>query len=112
FRNATPDLAPSLSKVGMVTDAIWTDFDNDGELDLIVVGEFMAIQFFENQKGKLINIVEKTGLEHTSGWWNSINAGDFDNDGDMDYIVGNLGLNTKHRVSSSEPLTVYARDFD
>jgi len=112
FTDATNKLAPSLRKVGMVTDALWTDYDSDGDMDLIVVGEFMAIQFFENQNGKLVNSSQKTGLTHSSGWWNSINGGDFDNDGDMDYILGNIGLNTKYRVSPNEPLTVYAMDYD
>tara|TARA_R110000868_G_scaffold222048_4_gene473930 strand:+ start:36813 stop:40367 length:3555 start_codon:yes stop_codon:yes gene_type:complete len=112
FTDVTNKLAPSLRKVGMVTDALWTDYDLDGDTDLMVVGEFMAIQFFENQKGKLVNSSEKTGLTFTSGWWNSINGGDFDNDGDMDYVLGNIGLNTKYRVSPNEPLTVYAMDYD
>ncbi len=112
FTDVTSTLAPSLGKVGMVTDALWTDYDADGDADLIVVGEFMPIQFFENRNGKLVNSSEKTGLTFTSGWWNSINGGDFDNDGDMDYVLGNQGLNTKYRVSPKEPLTVYAKDYD
>lgn len=112
FIDATNQLAPGLGKVGMVTDALWTDYDKDGDMDLLVVGEFMAIQFFENQDGKLINSSEETGLTYTSGWWNSINGGDFDNDGDMDYILGNLGLNSRYKVSPTEPLTVYAIDYD
>jgi len=112
FTDATNRLAPSLRKVGMVTDALWTDYDNDYDTDLIIVGEFMAIQFFENQDGKLLNSSEKTGLKFTSGWWNSINGGDFDNDGDIDYIVGNLGLNTKYETSPTKPVTAYALDYD
>ena len=112
FKDATNKLAPSLRKVGMVTDGLWTDYDADGDTDLIVVGEFMAIQFFENQNGKFINSSEKTGLTYTSGWWNSINGGDFDNDGDIDYVLGNQGLNTKYKVSPNEPLTIYAKDYD
>ncbi|RTE54184.1 RNA-binding protein [Arenibacter aquaticus] len=112
FTDATNKLAPSIRKVGMVTDALWTDYDLDGDTDLIVVGEFMAIQFFENQNAKLVNSSGKIGLTYTSGWWNSINGGDFDNDGDMDYILGNIGLNTKYSVSANEPLTVYAMDYD
>ncbi|QCW99501.1 RNA-binding protein [Aggregatimonas sangjinii] len=112
FIDATTKLAPSLRKAGMVTDALWTDFDNDDDTDLILVGEFMAIQFFENKDGKLVNSSEKTGLKFTSGWWNSINGGDFDNDGDMDYILGNRGLNSRYRASSERPMTVYALDYD
>ncbi len=112
FTDATNRLAPSLRKVGMVTDALWTDYDNDGDTDLIAVGEFMAIQFYENQAGKLVNCSEKIGLPYTSGWWNSINGGDFDNDGDIDYIIGNLGLNSKYKASPTRPITVYALDYD
>lgn len=112
FIDATTKLAPSLRKAGMVTDALWTDFDNDDDTDLILVGEFMAIQFFENKEGKLVNSSEKTGLKFTSGWWNSINGGDFDNDGDMDYILGNRGLNSRYRASPERPMTVYALDYD
>lgn len=112
FRDATNEIAPDLTHVGMVTDALWTDYDNDGDIDLIVVGEFMPIQFFKNSAGKFNNVTHQTGLSHTSGWWNSINSGDFDNDGDLDYIVGNLGMNTKYKVSQNKPLTIYARDYD
>ena len=95
---------------GMVTDAIWTDFDLDGQTDLIVVGEWMAITFLKNKGG----VFEKTttNLENTSGWWNAIEAADFDNDGDQDYIVGNLGLNYKYKASTLEPFAVYGADFD
>lgn len=112
FSDATNKLAPSLRKPGMVTDALWTDYDTDGDTDLIVVGEFMALEFFRNKSGKLINDSHDTGLKYTSGWWNSINAGDFDNDGDMDYIVGNLGLNSKYKASANEPISIYALDYD
>jgi hypothetical protein len=112
FVDKTNTLAPALRKLGMVTDALWTDFDNDMDADLVVVGEFMPIQFFKNTKGKLENVSNQTGLTFTAGIWNSINAGDFDADGDMDYVVGNLGLNTRHEVSQDEPMTVYAADLD
>jgi len=112
FKEATGSLAPGLKKTGMVTDALWTDWDNDLDTDLIVVGEFMAIQFFENQDGKFKNVSDTAAPPFTAGWWNSINGADLDNDGDIDYIVGNLGTNTKYKVSKDEPLTVYALDFD
>lgn len=112
FIDATDQLAPSLRKTGMVTDALWTDYDNDLDTDLIVVGEFMSIQFYENDAGKLTNQSSKTGMTHTSGWWNSINGGDFDNDGDVDYVLGNLGLNSKYKVTAAQPLTIYALDYD
>ncbi len=99
-------------QLSMVTAALWTDYDNDGWTDLIVVGEFMGISFFRNEKGTLVPATDASGLEKTEGWWNSIQGGDFDQDGDIDYILGNLGLNTKYKVSSKEPLCIYASDFD
>lgn len=112
YTNQTDKIAPALKRLGMVKDALWTDFDNDGDPDLIVVGEFMPVQFFENTNGKFINASDKTGLKHTAGWWNSINGGDFDGDGDVDYIIGNLGLNSKYKASPQEPITIYASDLD
>ncbi|CAM4125843.1 VCBS repeat-containing protein [Zobellia roscoffensis] len=101
-----------LTNLGMVTSALWTDFNNDGWQDLIVVGEFMAARFFQNNKGELSDVTEITGLSHTNGWWNSITSGDFDKDGDTDYVLGNLGLNSKFKASTKEPLCVYASDYD
>ncbi|WPP49210.1 VCBS repeat-containing protein [Catalinimonas niigatensis] len=112
FVDKTDALAPGLRKLGMVKDALWTDFDNDMDADLIVIGEFMPVQFFKNTDGKLENVSNATGLSYTAGWWNSINGGDFDQDGDMDYILGNLGLNTKYEASGEEPITIYATDLD
>ncbi|MBA4168477.1 MAG: VCBS repeat-containing protein [Chitinophagaceae bacterium] len=99
-------------KPGMVTAALWTDFDNDGWQDLVVLGEFMPIRFFKNTRGSFREITAQTGLQHTSGWWNSIVAGDFDHDGDIDYVAGNLGLNGPYKASSSEPVCIYAHDYD
>ena len=112
YTDATQHAFGNDGKLGMVTDALWTDFDNDTWVDLIVVGEFMAPRFFKNEKGILKDISEETGLDHTSGWWNSIAAGDFDKDGDMDYVMGNWGLNSPFRASASEPISIYAKDFD
>lgn len=98
--------------LGMVTSALWTDFNDDSWPDLIVVGEFMPIRIFENKQGNLTEITDKTGLKNTHGWWNSINSGDFDNDGDTDYILGNLGLNSRYKASAREPLSIYAKDYD
>ena len=96
----------------MVTSALWTDFDNDGWVDLIAVGEFMPIVLYRNENGKLVYVKDQNGLDGSEGWWNSIAGGDFDHDGDTDYILGNLGLNNKYFASSEEPLCIYANDFD
>ncbi|MDH5414791.1 MAG: VCBS repeat-containing protein, partial [Flavobacteriaceae bacterium] len=108
FKDDTP---ASLKKIGMVSDALWTDFNNDGWVDLIVVGEWAEIQFFINREG-VLEPYEETGLENTSGWWNSISGGDFDNDGDTDYILGNFGLNSYIKADKNHPIRVYADDFD
>ncbi|MBC8770213.1 VCBS repeat-containing protein [Arenibacter sp. BSSL-BM3] len=109
--NRTLELAPQLKDLGMVTDAVWSDYDNDGDMDLIVVGEWMPITVFENEHGTL-----KKGtvpvLNATSGWWYSIAKGDFDKDGDMDFIAGNIGLNYKYKTSMEKPFDIYFNDFD
>lgn len=110
FKDITNQKAQKLSKIGMVTDAIWTDFNNDNKTDLIVVGEWMQITFFKNENGKLV--LQKNMLPNSNGWWNSIKSADFDNDGDTDYIVGNLGLNYKYKASVKEPFEVFSTDFD
>ncbi|MFD1163187.1 VCBS repeat-containing protein [Hwangdonia seohaensis] len=99
-------------KLGMVTDANWTDYDNDNDLDLILVGEWMPVTIFENNKGHFKNINTNSNLSNTTGWWYSIASADIDNDGDDDYIIGNLGLNYKYKASTEEPFTVNYGDFD
>jgi hypothetical protein len=110
FTDATQDICPALSKIGMVTDALWSDYDNDGDADLIVVGEFMPVTVWNNQDGKLSRIAE-TGLEK-SGFWNSIVSADFDQDGDPDYVLGNLGTNNFYCATPETPVTLTAKDFD
>lgn len=112
FQDITQELNPELSNIGMVTDAIWEDYDQDGETDLIVVGEFMNITVFKNTDGKLENVTKSTGLSDTSGWWNCIKSADIDGDGDMDFFAGNLGTNSRYKASISEPLCIYAKDYD
>ncbi|MDH4089290.1 MAG: VCBS repeat-containing protein [Cyclobacteriaceae bacterium] len=111
FSNVTEEVCGALKSFGMVTDALWTDFNGDGSVDLIVVGEFMPVTFFANKNGNLVRQTS-TGIEKVTGWWNSIIGGDFDNDGDVDYIAGNLGLNNSFQVKSDLPLKVFAKDFD
>ena len=112
FKDVTNDVCSELSNIGMVTSAIWSDFDKDGWTDLIVTGEWMPIAIFKNKAGKLTRIQSNPVLDASTGWWNCIAAGDFDNDGDTDYIAGNLGLNNKFNASDKTPVSVYANDFD
>ncbi|GGC00448.1 VCBS repeat-containing protein [Dyadobacter sediminis] len=110
FSDVTAKAAPELANIGMICDALWTDFDNDGWTDLILAGEWMPLTFLKNENGKLKKIT--SGLEGKKGWWGSLLAGDFDNDGDMDYIAGNLGMNSLSRASESRPVSMYAKDFN
>jgi hypothetical protein len=112
FTDVTNEVAPMLKNIGMVTGALFTDFNNDGWPDLILTGEWMPITFLENDKGVFKNVTSSTGIGNKIGWWNSIASGDFDNDGDIDYIVGNLGLNSYFKASDNHPVSVLAKDFD
>ncbi|NEW83044.1 MAG: VCBS repeat-containing protein [Mariniphaga sp.] len=112
FSDVTALVCPELMNIGLVTAAIWSDFDNDGWTDLIVTGEWMAVTFFKNDNGKLIKWQKNPVIDESTGWFFSISEGDFDNDGDMDYIAGNLGLNNKFNTSPQTPLSVYTKDFD
>ncbi|MBS1914389.1 MAG: VCBS repeat-containing protein [Bacteroidetes bacterium] len=111
FTDVTSQVCPALSKLGLVCSTIWTDFDNDGKLDLITTGEWMPVRFFHND-GDHFTELHNTGVDSIRGWWNSIAAGDFDNDGDMDYIIGNVGDNWRYKPSQDAPLKLYAADFD
>ncbi|HEY0743686.1 MAG TPA: VCBS repeat-containing protein [Chryseosolibacter sp.] len=109
FENQTSKFSSTLAMAGMVTSALWTDVNNDGWADLAVVGEWMPLRFYVNDKGRSFTSLT---IPNSSGWWNSISGGDFDNDGDIDYIAGNLGLNSIYKASANEPVAVYAKDFD
>lgn len=112
FKDVTAKLAPELQNLGMVTSASWTDIDKDGWIDLIIVGEWMPITVFKNNQGSFENITKKMNLENTTGWWFSIKEGDFDKDGDIDFVVGNLGLNYKYKANNEETFDIYFNDFD
>ncbi|MBC7791207.1 MAG: VCBS repeat-containing protein [Anaerolineae bacterium] len=111
FTDVTEQVAPGLRSVGMVTDALWQDVNRDGRVDLVVVGEWMPITVFRNVGGGKLAKMETPGLEKSHGWWNRIVAGDFTGDGHTDFIVGNLGLNTRFRATETEPATMYVKDF-
>ncbi len=112
FTDVTATLAPGLLEAGLVTDAVWTDLNSDDRPDLVVVGEWMPITVFENGPAGFENKTESYGLENTQGWWYSVLFGDFDKDGDMDLVAGNLGLNYKYQATPEETFDVYAYDYD
>ncbi|MGH1387364.1 VCBS repeat-containing protein [Kordia sp.] len=112
FEDNTKITAPFLEGIGMATSAIITDFNNDSWEDIILVGEWMPITILQNNKGVFENVTEKMKLQETTGWWWSINQGDFDNDGDIDYIIGNNGLNYKYKATEDETFDIYVEDFD
>ncbi len=112
FVDITKSAAKDLIDLGMVTDAVWTDFDGDGLTDLIVVGEWMPITFFRFNGKTFDNVTRENGIPDSEGWWYSIEANDIDNDGDMDFVTGNLGLNFKYKASTKEPFEVFYNDFD
>ena len=108
FRDVTEEVAPDLVKAGRITSALWTDPDNDGDFDLMLVGEWMPLTIFYNNGNKLS---PKT-IDNTEGWWNSLTGADVDNDGDIDYIAGNHGLNSIFKANAKEPITLLIGDFD
>lgn len=114
FKDITDEVAPQLSNIGMVTDAVWSDFNQDNFFDLIIVGEWMPITFFQNNNGKFSKASPIINESHNpqTGWWWSITAKDLDQDGDDDYIIGNLGLNYKYKATDKEPFEVFCHDFD
>ncbi|MFK7926299.1 MAG: VCBS repeat-containing protein [Bacteroidia bacterium] len=112
FTEVTDQLIPELSNLGMVTAASWNDYDQDGQLDLIVSGEWMPITVLRNDGPSFSNQTESLGLANTTGWWNCIRPADLDNDGDIDFVLGNLGLNSKNQSSQEYPFEVYAEDLD
>jgi hypothetical protein len=112
FTNVTNIWNKELARIGLVSDALWTDFDNDNKMDLIIAGEWMALTFLKNTGNALVKINPGDEVSNALGWWNSLSAADLDNDGDMDYVAGNFGLNQYFKCSSGEPLRIYAKDFD
>ncbi len=112
FTDVTKEVAPDLLNIGMVCDALFTDFDNDNQTDLILTGEWMPVTFLKNENGKFKNVTQTTGISHKTGLWNSIVAGDFRHTGRTDYIVGNIGLNTLYQASNEHPVFITAKDFE
>jgi len=111
FTDVTAEVAPQLQHIGLVCDALFTDFDNDGETDLVLAGEWMPVTFLKNQQGKFKNVTHSTGIGNKRGWWGSLVAGDFRHTGRTDFIVGNVGLNTLYHATDEHPVCITAADF-
>lgn len=112
FTDVTTQVCSELLNPGMVTGALFTDFNNDKRPDLIVCGEWMPVRFFANKNNGFVEVTEATGLKTDNGMWRSLQASDIDGDGDMDYIAGNMGLNNRFHVTAETPMMFYAKDMD
>ena len=112
FIDGTQQYAPDAAECGLVTSALWTDVDGDGWLDLMTTVEWGPIRLFRNQQGKLVEDTKEAGLAEKTGWFNGISGRDIDNDGDIDYVVTNAGLNTKYHATPDHPALLYYGDFE
>ncbi len=112
FTDVTGEVAPDLVNKGLVTDALFTDINNDNMPDLVIAGEWMPVTILLNDHGRFRDITPITGIANHSGWWTSLVTGDFDNDGDVDIIAGNLGTNSFYRADDKYPVSIYSGDFD
>lgn len=112
FDDVTSELADGLENIGMITDALWTDFTGNGRQDLIVVGEWMPVSVFENRGDSFENITTDLGLDQYSGMWQSVTADDLDGDGNMDLLAGNFGTNSRMQANSENPLSLVIKDFN
>jgi hypothetical protein len=101
-----------LKKAGMITGATWSDIDKDGWHDLVIVGEWMPVTIYKNNKGKLQNATASLNLQHTTGLWTTVYASDINGDGYNDLLLGNWGENSKLRASQQFPLKMMVGDFD
>ena len=112
FQDVAQELAPDIAQAGMVTSAVWSDVNGDQWIDLLVTYEWGPVRLFLNRQGRLEDVTQAAGLAERQGWYNSISAGDIDNDGDIDYVIGNFGLNTKYYASDEKPELLYYGDFE
>jgi hypothetical protein len=111
FTDVTLANAPALAEVGMVSSAAWLDYDNDGQLDLVVVGEWMPVRVFAQRDGRFIDRTRDAGFAGTEGWWNTVSAVDVTGDGHKDLVLGNLGLNSYIKATKEQPARLYVYDF-
>lgn len=112
FTKAASEIAPELASLGMVTDACWVDYDQDGDADLMIVGEWMAPVLMENQAGRLKNVSKAHGMDQLGGWWWTVESADLNLDGYPDFVLGNHGTNSRFEASETQPLGCYVGDFD
>jgi len=112
FEDVTESVMKEVSDIGMVTDALWLDYEEDGDIDLVIVGEWMPITVFINDNGQFVDKTVELGMEDTRGWWFSLEKEDLDKDGDQDLVIGNLGINYKYQATPSASFDLYVDDFD
>ncbi|MCX6302337.1 MAG: VCBS repeat-containing protein [Bacteroidia bacterium] len=112
FTNVTSEIAPGLMNVGMIRDMLWADVDGDKDEDMILAGDWMPIKVFINENGRFKEKNDAFGSDKTEGWWNCLAPADFDSDGDIDFIAGNHGLNSRFKPTSEKPVSMYVNDFD
>jgi hypothetical protein len=112
FKDVTTVIAPELRQIGMVTDALWADLNKDGSPELLVCGEWMALEVFSFSKGKMTKTTAAFFDQNLNGWWNRIALADMDKDGDLDLVAGNWGLNSQFNISAERPMTLHYADFD
>lgn len=112
FTDITDQKAPELKQLGLITDAQWADIDGDKDPDLIVVGEWMAISVFMNEGGEFSKKSDEIGFNKSEGFWNCLEVADLDQDGDLDFVIGNHGLNSRFKASEKKPISILVNDFD
>ncbi len=112
FTDVTETVAPQLTQAGMVSSAVWSDINGDGQKELIIAGEWMPIKVLEWNQNQFIDISKEIGLNQSDGWWYSIKLADIDKDGDLDIIAGNLGLNYKYKATNAYPFTLFYGDLN
>jgi hypothetical protein len=114
YRNEGNRFVPQqrFEKLGLVSGAVFTDLDLDGDPDLVLACHWGPIRVFRNEKGKLVEVTAELGLDKYTGLWNGVATGDFDNDGLPDLIASNWGLNSRWRASANAPLKIYYGDLD